>query len=379
MRILILSYEFPPLGGGAGNATAELVKALGKNLSHEVVVVTAAIDDEKIKKYTYTPNSIIYYVPIGKAKGNIHYQVQSELLKYSYACHKLLKRLLNTETFDCCHAIMTLPAGFNAWLFRKQIPYIISLQGSDVPGYSERFRLLYPAITPIIHRIWKNAKYVVANSTGLRQLALESAPHQTVEVIPNGVDTELFCPAASDGANSEELRIICVGRLIERKGVWELLKAFKTIVEKIDNVYLDMVGTGSLEKALQQWIRDHRLERRAILHGAVDHDVLPTYLQRSALFVLPSHAEGMSNALAEAVASGLPVVVTDTGGTRELVQKNGVIVPKRDPDALAAAIIEILSNQLKRIDMVKASREIALGYSWETMAERYVDLYQAEK
>ena len=218
MRVLVLNYEFPPLGGGAGNATYELVRALGSNSDLEVVVVTSSVAGYEVKRNTVSPNSVIHYLPIGKEGGNIHYQTDTELIRYNMKCHSFLQKLLRSETFDVCHAVMTLPAGLNAWLTRKKVPYIISLQGSDVPGYSQRFSLAYKVLTPVICKIWRDSRGVISNSVALRELALKAAPKQPIEVIPNGIDRQLFSPGPAELEEPETLRIVCVGRLIERKG-----------------------------------------------------------------------------------------------------------------------------------------------------------------
>jgi glycosyltransferase involved in cell wall biosynthesis len=375
MRLLVLNYEFPPLGGGAGNATAELVRALESEPDLEVVVVTSSVDEMRVSRNEFSRNSTVYYLPIGKKGGNIHYQTNLELASYVFACSRFLNKLLQAETFDQCIAFMTVPAGVNAWLMRKKVPYLVSLQGSDVPGYSERFGLLYTFLTPIIHRVWRGATAVVANSEGLRSLAVRSAPNQRVGVIPNGIDMELFSPATeADSSGDGESHIVCVGRLIERKGVRELLEAFALLAPEAPRAHLDLIGSGNLEQELRRRVEDRGLSSRVTLHGSVDHDDLPGYLRKSSVFVLPSHAEGMSNALLEGMSCGLPVVVTDTGGTSELVKDNGLVVPMRNPPALAASLLETLSNETRRAEWGRASRRIALGLSWEAMAQRYLEL-----
>jgi glycosyltransferase involved in cell wall biosynthesis len=381
MRLLILTYEFPPLGGGAGNAVAELVRALGNRPDLEIVVVTSSTGDYEVKHRTMTANSTIYCLPVGKQDGNLHFQTNPELWRYSRACHRFLKKLLEKETFDCCHAHMTVPAGVNAWRFRKKVPYLVSLQGSDVPRYSERYKALYTFLTPIILRIWKDAASVVSNSVGLRTLALESAPQQRIEVIPNGIDLALFSPKDGKSTLSEpdgdsgKRRVVCVCRLIERKGVWELLKGFQTVAREMPDTHLDLIGAGILDELVKQWVDEQGLGDRVTLHGAVAHDEIPEYLRRAALFVLPSHAEGMSNALLEGMACGLPIVVTDTGGTAELLKDNGLVVPKKNPAAIAEAIIEILGDEKKRVEMGEASLKIARTFSWKAMARKYMELY----
>ncbi len=356
---------------------AELVRSVGKMPGLKVVVVTSSTGESYVEHEIFSPNSTIYYLPIGKKTGNIHYQTNRELFTYNIACHRFLRKLLTEETFDICHAVMTVPAGINAWFFRKRVPYVVSLQGSDVPWYSERFKFAYTALTPIIRRIWKDSQRVVSNSVRLRDLALKSAPEQAIDVITNGVDRELFAPGRGDSSNGKA-RIICVGRLIERKGVWELLEALPIVLEKISNAHLELVGTGPLEAELANRIRETGLGDYVTMHGAIPRDRLPAMLRRASLFALPSHAEGMSNAVLEGVSCGLPIVITDTGGTTELLRDNGIVVPKKDPVALAAAIVDILSDEVKSAAMRRASLEIAKRYSWDWMAQEYLRQYSRE-
>jgi len=340
----------------------------------EVVVVTSSIGRFSVELNTLSLNSTIYRLDIGKTAGNIHYQTNGELLRYNFECYRFLRKLLRRESFDLCHSIMGIPAGINAWLIRRHVPYLISLQGSDVPWYSERFKTMYTVLTPIIHRLWKESSGVISNSETLRKLAWKHAPSQQIEVITNGIDRETFSPG--DERDTEKKRIICVGRLIERKGIRELLEAMPSILKKIPNAHLDLVGTGDLDASLAEQIEGSGLSAHVTMHGSVDHDELPVLLRRASVFALPSHAEGMSNALLEGIACGLPVVVTDTGGTAELLDGNGLLIPIQSPPAIADALIEILADEKKREQMAEASLRVADRYSWHRMAREYFKIYR---
>ena len=110
--------------------------------------------------------------------------------------------------------------------------------------------------------------------------------------------------------------------------------------------------------------------------GNVAHEELPELYRAHDAFVLPSRNEGMSNTVLEAMASGLPVIVTDVGGTAELVEGNGVRVPVDDEAALRSAVAALRDDAGKRREMGQRSREIALEYSWERVAEEYLRLYR---
>jgi glycosyltransferase involved in cell wall biosynthesis len=129
---------------------------------------------------------------VGKNEATLHHQSQKELLTYSFKAYKKAEDLLQKNHYDVIHAFFGIPCGVLAWRLGKkyQVPYIISLRGADVPGYSERFSFIYAFLTPLIKKVWKEAYKVVSNSQGLKELALQSAPKQEISIIPNGVDTE---------------------------------------------------------------------------------------------------------------------------------------------------------------------------------------------
>jgi len=157
--------------------------------------------------------------------------------------------------------------------------------------------------------------------------------------------------------------------------VWELLEAMPKVLAKVPNAHLDLAGSGDLEQALAERIAGMGLSDAVTLHGSVPQEALPVLLRQASLFALPSHAEGMSNALLEGIACGLPVVVTDTGGTKELLDGNGLVIPMKDPSSLADAMIEILSDHSKRAAMRSASLKVADRYSWETLGRAYYEMY----
>ena len=111
------------------------------------------------------------------------------------------------------------------------------------------------------------------------------------------------------------------------------------------------------------------------------HDKLPEYYLDADLFVLPSLAEGMANVVLEAIGSGLPVVATPVGGSEELIRQNenGVIVPTKDVNALADALIRLINSRELREKMGRRSRQIAAHYSWEFVADAYARFYERMK
>lgn len=368
-KILLLNYEFPPLGGGAANATYYLLKEFAKNDSVKIVLVTSSVSEYKHEQFS--DNIDIYYLDIAK-NGNLHYQSNKDLLLYSWKAFWFCKKLKRKENFDLIHAFFGIPCGFVAMLLKT--PYIVSLRGSDVPFYNERFekidKLLFKRLSK---RIWGKARVVITNSEGLKGLALQSAPKQKIEVIYNGVDTDFFKPVDK---KEDVFTIVSTSRLIARKGINYLIDAFIDLSKKISNVKLIIVGDGDLRVDLENKVKESGISDKIEFWGKVEKkDIIKAY-QRSDVFILPSLNEGMSNSLLEAMSCGLVIVATDVGGTKELVDRNnGIIIKKESSADILSALNQIYNDKAMLEEMKKNSRKKAELMCWEEVADKYVRLY----
>lgn len=366
MRVLILNYEFPPLGGGGANATKYILREFKnyKNLKIDLVTSSEKNENEIIK---FGENIKIYKINVKKKE--IHHWRDIEVLRYMYHGLKLCKKLNKKNKYNLCHAFFTLPSGYIP--FKLKIPYITSIRGSDVPGFNDRFKLHYKLITNITKKIWKNSKFVISNSEGLRDLALKTNKNQTIDIIPNGVDTDEFTPKTKDNKN---LEILCVTRLIKRKGLNYLISAMNNLKEH--NINLTIIGSGVEKDNLTQQIKNSELEGKIKILGEISHDKLPKYYSNSDIFILPSLNEGMSNTILEAIASGLPIITTETGGSKELIKDNGIIIKKKNSGEIKTAILKFYKNRELMESMSKESRKRAKELDWKKVAESYYNYYQ---
>lgn len=357
----MLNYEFPPLGGGAANATKYILEEFSKYDNLHIDLITSSIGSFRIENFS--PNITIHYLDIGK-NGEMHYQSNKDLLQYSWKCYWYCRKLLDSTSYDLAHAFFGIPCGFIAQ--QLKIPYIVSLRGSDVPFYNERFYWLDTLMFKrMSKRIWKNASFVVTNSQGLKELALSSSSNQEIKIIENGVDTSLFKPRSK---KNSKLIVLGVGRLISRKGFEYLIKA----CEELD-VEVRLVGDGPLKEELEDLAK--RLSVRCKFYGNIeDKKELSEIYSSSDVFCLPSLNEGMSNTVLEAMASGLPLVVTNTGGSKELVRKNGFIVEMKNSQDIRDKLNKFSSDLIE--EMGKQSRELAVKKNWGSVAQDYFDLYE---
>jgi glycosyltransferase involved in cell wall biosynthesis len=169
-----------------------------------------------------------------------------------------------------------------------------------------------------------------------------------------------------------------VGRLIERKGQHHLLRAFANVRAQCNcPITLTLVGTGDAEDSLHCLANDLKVADAVTFTGFVPRNDMPAVYRQTDIFVLPSQNEGMSIALLEAMASGLPVVVTDTGGTAELVQDevDGYVVPWADVLALTRVLATLVQDEQLRQRMGKESRRVAQQFDWSSVSWEYLELY----
>lgn len=382
MKILFLNYEYPPLGGGAGNATQYLLREYAKVPDLEVHLITSSVDAE-FHDECIGGKVFVHSVPIGKNAKNLHFQSMKDLLVYTWAGYKKSNELLRAGKFDLVHAFFSVPCGYMALRLSKKyrVPYIVSLRGADVPGFSERFSFLYHMLKPAIRRIWKDAAVVIAASAGLKRLAGETNSKQQMSIIPNGIDIAEFTP--STGSADGIFRVISTSRLTPRKGLRYLVQALALLKKEknISNVEAILVGDGHERESLESLAQEQGVSAQVKFIGRVAHNELSRWYARADAFILPSMNEGMSNAMLEAAASGLPLLVTHTGGSDEVLLegKNGFEIKMKSARDIADKVARLVNDPALRRSMAQASRRKAESMSWGNVAERYIEQYRKAK
>jgi glycosyltransferase involved in cell wall biosynthesis len=368
MRILIINSEYPPVGGGAGNASAHVAQALADQ-GQEVTVLTCRFDH--LPRDTREKGVRVIRVP--SLRHSESRSGPGEQLSFMLGAVLGGLRLIRPWKPDGVIAFFGVPSGPTGWVLQKffGIPYVVSLRGGDVPGFRPYdFALYHRLIGPVIRMVWRGAGAVVANSEGLRNMAQEFAPDLEIQVIPNGVDGEEFYPVPRSW---DPPRLLFVGRLVYQKGLDVLFKALADLKD-IDWM-LTIVGDGAEREHLEKQVDDLDLAERVCFAGWVSHDDLLDYYQEANLFVFPSRHEGMPNALLEAMSSGLPALATRIAGNEELVLdgENGILVPPDDRVALREALRKIISSgDLRKTQGEKARERVLQSYTWEATARAYL-------
>jgi glycosyltransferase involved in cell wall biosynthesis len=299
------------------------------------------------------------------------------------------RRLVKRVRPDVAHLFFSLPTGLLLPLFRAHdVPTVVSLQGADVPGYDpfhtgllhtglQRVRAL---LRPVTRAIWQGADLVVVPSRTLQQKAADTDPSLRCSVIPNGVDVEVFRPGSRLRSSGGPVRCVAVARLVARTGLDDLLHALARLER--GRYHLEIVGSGPAEEALRWLVAQLGLSAEVRFVGALDRVGIAERLRAADLFTLPSRAESSGNVFAEAMAAGLPVVGTAVAGIPEFVQdgRHGVLVPPRDPAAVAAAIRLLGEHPVLRATIAARNRAHAVRHlSWDAVTERYLAVYAAAR
>ena len=380
MRILLLNYEYPPLGGGAGLATAALAEGLAEQ-GVAVDVVTAGLDSVIGSEEACAGRLRVHRVR--SRRTGIHEAGMLDAASYLRAALPLVRRLLRTHRYDAAHFFFSLPTGaLLPFLDLRGTPVVVSLRGSDVPGYDPHNRgmqLAHRLLKPFTRWIWRRADRVVAVCESLGGLTLQTSPGLRYTVVPNGVDLARFCPPGTERSNGRRtIRCLAVARLIERKGLGDLIRAFARLER--GRFQLEIVGGGPDEAVLRGLVSSYGLDQEVRFRGVLDRTAVAQRYREADLFTLPSSAEAFGNVFAEALASGLPIVASNVGGIPELVEhgSNGLLVTPGDVEGLAGAIRYLAEDPKLRHEIADRNRAKAEAtLEWAHVTKRYLSIYQA--
>jgi len=354
MKILLLTYEYPPFNGGIAAYLSNLIKT--------------------------APSGTRVLVDVPKAGEH--------WLKTAWRQYFKIRK----EKPDLVAVSHVLPAGYIAYKMKLWfgVPYLVFAHGTDIltarRNFWKRFWMRY---------VLRRAKFVIANSRFTAALLHEEGIAK-INIIPPSVDTANAASqpeshnvgSRNNGANKPDLDfrrndnrniIISIGRLVPRKGFDTLIKAMPMIIKEVPDAHLQIIGRGAYYDELVRLAHELRVEKFVdILTDVSDKEKIQR-LSAASLFALAARKvgndiEGFGIVTLEASAAGVPVVVTSSGGSAEPIVDNatGIIAPSDDLKTLSAAIIRLLKNKDQAQKMGAAGREyVAKEYSIETIGKKF--------
>jgi glycosyltransferase involved in cell wall biosynthesis len=279
------------------------------------------------------------------------------------------------HTFDLYSNLMGIPA---AWLARVPLRISSRRELANLPWYTPRRR-------KILRRILLLSHLTVVNSGAIRDLMIndDAYPPRRIRVIRNGIDLNQFSSIHANrsdvlpcfGADDQVVAMVANMNFVE-KGHADLIEAAKSVCARARRAKFVLVGDGGERPALEQSVQAAGLEGRVLFLGR--RADVPEILKCSDLSVLPSWSEGLPNVVMESVAVGTPVVATRVGGIPEIIEDgvSGLLVPPRDPAALAAALIRLLEDpELAARMATRAHEALRQHFSFDRVIAELESLY----
>ena len=259
-------------------------------------------------------------------------------------------------------------------------PYLVALLGKVCCGYklvhSERDNPYNrdTVLSKFKMSLYQFANKVVFQTEGAKNY-FGSWTNKRSVIIPNPIEI----PTESWSYENSNKTIVCVGRLNIRYKCQDLLLcAFTKVLEQIKDYNLLFYGDGNDYERLVTMAKEKHIESNVIFTGKIDN--VEKHLISDGIFVLASDSEGIPNALMEAMALGMPVISTDCepGGARVLIDsnKNGIIIPRRDPDAMAEALLFLINNPEQQIQIGKAARESMRRFSPNIIGSQWNSIFE---
>jgi len=366
MKVLMLSYEFPPLGGGGAKVVYGLSKELVR-LEHSVDLVTMGF--RELPEYEQINGVNVHRIRCIRTKESVC--STPEMVSYVLSAIPAASRLMRREHYNIIHTHFILPDGLVSYILKKLTghPYIITAHGSDVPGYNpNRFKLGHKMLSAPWRKVIRNAGEIVCPSESLKSLVLKHSPSTKVAVIPNGIDIDKF-----QTNRNKKKRILLVSRMFERKGIQYFLRALEGLDLEHD---VNIVGDGPYLRTLQQISGD--LKSKVKFCGWLENTSLELkeLFETSSIFVFTSESENFPIVLLEAMAAGMAIITSKDTGCAEVVGDTALLVESKNPIAIREALNKLINNPDFSRELGRAARSrVEENFSWSTVAKRYVDLY----
>jgi len=370
MRILIIIYEYPPIGGGGGQAAKDIALELVQR-GHEVRILTAGMKGLPSEEL----EDGLKIIRVKSGRKTAYKARLLDMAGYVVAGNLAGWKEVRNWKPDVLHVHFAVPSGPVAWIMHHffQIPYVLTAHLGDVPsGVPEKTDRWFRFIYPFTHPIWKDASQAIAVSEYTRQLALKHYPVD-IQVIPNGVDLEKLDPGTITCGDPP--RIIFAGRFMNQKNPIQLIRTLAELRDLDWNCV--MVGDGSLRQEIEAEINNQKLREHFTLTGWIEPKEVINWLKHSDILFMPSLSEGLPVVGIQSLAMGLAIIASKAGGFIDLVDQgvNGELLDADNTKGFSKVIRELLLNKDLLKSYREASRKKSQNFDIKKVAERYEEIY----
>jgi glycosyltransferase involved in cell wall biosynthesis len=377
-KILFICQGYAPYYGGAENALTATAEEAAKDTSLEVHVLTSDIGG-RLSPLEKLNGVNVHRVSAAKKDWSCH--TVKELLSFYFAASKQIDNLQKNIAPDFIFAHFTMPAGLVArrWFLKYAVPYSVVLHGSDVPGYQpDRFKLIHIPMQIAARMVWAKAKAVVAVGKPLKELA-----HKTwkgnIQVIPNGVNLETFYPLKNKIITDQTspVKFAVTAQLIYRKGIQYIIESLTLLNEQQRNeLEINIYGTGPYRAELEKMVLSAGVENIIFFRGLIDKDDMCKTLQGNDMFLMSSLQEGLPLSLLEAMACGLPAIVTRVGDIESVFtdKEDGILIDPGSALEIKDALVNVLNNRTQINAMRESVIKKSKSFSWDIIWNQYKEI-----
>jgi len=366
MKVLILCYEYPPLGGGGGRVAKTIAEQLAAR-GHEVRVQTAGMSH-------LPPRETIGGVEVFRTRSFRRHEDRCSVPEMGLFCAtSFFPALRHCREWkpDVLHAHFAMPTGVLAWAVHRRtgVPYVLTAHLGDVPGgVPDQTDRLFKLVAPVARRVWNQAAAATAVSSFVQELA-ERSYGRKVELILNGIDLS-DAPAPPETVPTKR-HLVFVGRFNPQKCPIFLIDALAG-VQDLD-WRLTMIGDGVLMNATRRQAEFYELTQRIYFTGWLAGPEVQRTMRTADVLMMPSNSEGQPVAAIEALKYGLAIAASDIPGVRDVVLDgvNGATIPPGDVQAWIARLRTFLSDDSRLAAMKRASWEKARDFDLARIATQY--------
>ena len=367
--VLFVAPYFPPHSGGLERYVSEIIKNIDKDTWNTVVLTTSEKGLDEREEFE------------GCVVHRMHYDFQVSNTPFSFKWFLKVRYLLREVQPDVVNVHMPVPGigDVVALLLPRAIPLVVTYHGESMRKgtlVADMLVWLYEnlPLRYVLHR----ARHIICSSDSIRLHFLSAYVHKSSTILP-GVDTEVFVPNEKIKHNRPTVLFVAgLGKGDDHKGLKILLRSIKKVRVAVPTVQLVVVGDGTRRSYFEKRVIESGLEDVVRFMGRLHGRALVKEYQKAHLFVLPTKNESFGMVIAEAMATGLPVVSTQVGGVPLLVETGvtGTLVEVDDTSALTAEIISFLKNPEKcKAFGIAGRKKVEEGFSWVQRAKVYAVVF----
>ncbi|KXA97109.1 1,2-diacylglycerol 3-glucosyltransferase [candidate division MSBL1 archaeon SCGC-AAA259I09] len=379
MRILMLNYEFPPIGGGGGVGSKKIAEGFVER-GHDVDFVTTWVPGLKRKE---TVDGINVYRVRVAGRSDLHTATMSSMFSYLISGFFKCSQLCSRKDYDFINTHFAVPTGPLGMAVSKMfdIENILTIIGGDIyDPTKETSPHKNKYLRHVVRNVLDHSDDIVAISSDTKNNAIQYYDtNKNINVIRYPYESFEFQEISKDklDLDKEKKYLISIGRLVKRKGYRYLIKSMQFI--KDQSVECLILGDGPEKDYLKKFAKKIGVSDRVNFLGYITGEKKFQYLQNSDIYVLSSIHEGLGIVLQEAMQVGLPIVSTNHGGQVDLIddEKNGFLIPPRDEKALANKVKRLLKDKEARQEMGRKNKKKIKEFKPSKVVKKYLEVMES--